>query len=342
MSNPLVSIITPTYNQEKYIGQCIKTVLSQTFTNWEMIVVDDGSTDDTTKIVKKFDDPRIELVTQENKGIYRLSETYNKGLELASGKYIAVLEGDDCWPSKKLEKQIRFLSKSDIVLTFGNCNYIDSIGNVKREVKPMERTTILPQKFALDKLLSGNIVPAVTAMIRKSSLSSIGGFKQLDGCPFVDYPTWLKLCLEGRFCYIDEVLGFWRRHPTQMTQRHNMSLIGSQIALSFYRKLPKETKNELKINGEKIKSRIQYIMAKKMLRTGSQNKAKVGFCKSLMNGDFHLKVKSIIALITYLFHIDFEQLISFWKSQACRKSRLRHFFDKDSFKIGRKNEKSSI
>ena len=106
--DPLVSIITPTYNHEAFIGACIESVLTQTVGDWEMIIVDDGSTDSTATIAKAFakKDDRVRVFSRENVGIFKLAETYNFGLEKASGKIVAVLEGDDVWEPRKLELQI--------------------------------------------------------------------------------------------------------------------------------------------------------------------------------------------------------------------------------------------
>ncbi len=90
VTQPLVSIITPTYNHEKFIGTCIESVLKQTYQNWEMIIIDDGSTDKTGFIVAKYNDNRIRYVKQENVGIWKLKGTYNKALNMSSGNLIAL------------------------------------------------------------------------------------------------------------------------------------------------------------------------------------------------------------------------------------------------------------
>jgi len=99
---PLVSVISPTYNHGRYITDCIESVQNQTYTNWEMIIVDDGSSDNTLETAKALaqQDNRIKVFTQENIGIFRLGETYNFALSKASGKYTAILECDDIWLPK--------------------------------------------------------------------------------------------------------------------------------------------------------------------------------------------------------------------------------------------------
>jgi len=106
MDKILVSIITPTYNHENFIGKCIESVLAQTYQHWEQIIVDDGSDDDTKQTIAKYHDKRIKYIKQENKGIWRLNETYNTALKHSNGEIISILEGYDFWPPDKLEKQL--------------------------------------------------------------------------------------------------------------------------------------------------------------------------------------------------------------------------------------------
>src|SRR5688500_648199 len=91
---PRVSIISPVYNADRYIGACIDSVLAQTFTDWEQIIVDDGSTDQTEAVVRKYNDPRIRYVRLPHRGLPALAESYNVALRDARGALIAVLEGD--------------------------------------------------------------------------------------------------------------------------------------------------------------------------------------------------------------------------------------------------------
>ncbi|WP_232294199.1 glycosyltransferase family 2 protein [Syntrophaceticus schinkii] len=220
-----VSVITPTYNHEKYIGQCIESVLEQTFTNWEMIIIDDGSTDNTQKIISKYRDARIKYIYQKNIGPYRLGETYNKALSLSKGDLIAILEGDDIWPPDKLEKQISVFDDPEIVLSHGNYELV-YLKNGVLNFKPgyvRQINNILnnePVGTSLYGLVDGIVPVAVTIMIRKSALIKIGGFKYADYLPCVDLPTELELSLMGKFKYIPTLLGYFRRHKNSIT--HNL------------------------------------------------------------------------------------------------------------------------
>src|SRR5436190_82102 len=96
--HPLVSIITPTYNHERFIGPCIESLLAQTYENWEQIIIDDGSTDHTADVVRRYSDPRIKYIYQQHRGVESLAHTYNRALKTSHGRLVAILEGDDACP----------------------------------------------------------------------------------------------------------------------------------------------------------------------------------------------------------------------------------------------------
>lgn len=225
MTEPLVSIITPTYNHERFIGECIESVLAQTYANWEMIIVDDGSRDGTWEIVRAYADKdgRIVPFRQENKGIWRLSETYNFALARGRGVLVAVLEGDDLWHARKLSVQVPFHVSGGYVLSFGRANIIDEFGD--------ELTSSLPNVDSCPflfqdgppsisrHLLQSNFIGALTVLIEKQALLEVGGFLQPTYLPLVDYPTFLALAFSsGKIGFIDETLGAWRKSSMQTTR----------------------------------------------------------------------------------------------------------------------------
>ena len=142
MKKGLVSIITPAYNASKYIKETIESVLNQTYDNWELIVINDGSTDDTEKIVNSFKDSRIKLINQENMGV---SAARNRGLSEAQGEFITFLDADDILPPNSLEARVKYLQEnSDIDLIHGlEINFIHP--NINNTYK-------IYDTFALDDL----------------------------------------------------------------------------------------------------------------------------------------------------------------------------------------------
>lgn len=127
MLDGLVSIIMPSWNTEKYIAESIKSVLAQTYTNWELIIVDDCSTDNTDEVIANFCDKRIRyLKNTQNSGA---ALTRNRALREAKGEWIAFLDSDDIWLPEKLEKQIKFMKKNDYVFSYHDFEKIDEVGN---------------------------------------------------------------------------------------------------------------------------------------------------------------------------------------------------------------------
>lgn len=220
---PLVSILAPTFNHEKFISECIESVLNQTVKEWEMIIIDDGSPDSTPDIIRQYHDPRIIYIRKEHKGIGFLGENYNHALEMSHGKFILILEGDDYIPPKRLEIQLPSFNDKEVVLSHGKYAHVC---NGKSVVFPtlFKKDILNNQPFgeAFKAFLGGfNPIGTQSVMIRKSALLEIGGFTQPSYLPLVDYPTWMKLALNGRFEFIPEILGYWRRHPLSITMNRN-------------------------------------------------------------------------------------------------------------------------
>jgi len=179
--SPLVSVITTTYNHENFIGACIQSVLSQIYQDWEQIILDDGSTDGTARIVESYHDPRIRYFKQENLGIEALAHTYNNALRLCRAPVIAILEGDDVWPSDKLSRQLPAFTNSGTVLAFGEVQDIDAEGvAAKTKSRTAERRSRLPLQIlrndpvgsALPYLLTldgQSFIAPATVLLRKAT-----------------------------------------------------------------------------------------------------------------------------------------------------------------------------
>ena len=268
MDEILISIITPTYNHEKYIKTCIESVLAQSYHNWEQIIIDDGSTDNTEKIIKNYKDERIKYIKQKNKGIWRLSETYNKALKYSKGEVIAILEGDDFWPPYKLEKQISSFKDPNVVLIWGNANLVNKNGTVKGYTPKGRKWLKKKSKEDMLKMLFfGNYIPACTVMCRRKDLIKIKGFQEIKKVPYVDHPTWIYLNSLGTFLYLDEVLGFWRQHKTQISSNMPTEIFEStKYSIRCFNE--KYDKSEIKIgindllsyNFDQIKYNLAYLL----------------------------------------------------------------------------------
>lgn len=164
---PLVSVIMPVYNSSRYISEAIKSVLAQTYTNWELIIVDDASTDGTAQIIERFatSQPRIisiKLATNNGPGFCR-----NKATEVAIGDYIAFLDSDDLWMLDKLEVQLDFMIENNCDVSFTSYLHIDETGNsLNKRVRAM---TVLSHK----KQFRNNYIGNLTGMYHAASLGKI-------------------------------------------------------------------------------------------------------------------------------------------------------------------------
>lgn len=220
MKEPLVSIISPTYNHESYIGQCIESVIAQTYPHWEQIIIDDGSSDRTTDIVASYSDSRISLIRQKHQGSYHLKHTYNKALEQARGTLIAILEGDDFWPPNKLKIQINTFKDPDIILSHGMFYRTGPSGKIITQIRYPSNSILCNYPIGtvtMHLLRAGFLSHSSTIIIKRDALTLIGGFQGDITLPFVDTPTLMALGLLGKFAFVKKILGYHRYYRSTIT-----------------------------------------------------------------------------------------------------------------------------
>jgi len=324
---PLVSIITPTYNHEKFIGTCIESVLKQTYQNWEMIIIDDGSTDRTGVVVAKYNDNRIKYIKQENLGIWKLKDTYNKALHRSKGDLVAILEGDDAWPSFKLEEQVKIFEKHDVVLSWGRKNTINDKNEIiSFDIQSLKRFINMSREEIIRNLIIENFMQPCTVMIDKNVLLSIGGFLQDENAPYVDYTTFLELSLKGRFYPLDRVLGYWRKHKSQVTTKQETEVNKAfMVSVDFYEKLDPSLKDSIKFNIDdklifyenKLNDQIA-VSARVSLIEGDWSEALSQYKSLFWKGNFSIKLQSFIGIICAICRKDFE-----WVAVITCKPKLR-------------------
>lgn len=201
-SSPLVSVITPVYNSERFISKTIKSVQVQTFQSWEMVIVDDCSTDNTVSIIQHYQkkDSRIKLIQlSENKGP---AVARNTAINYAVGRYLAFLDGDDQWTPNKLKVQLEFMHKYQIAFSFTKYKIIDENGNDTGNVID------IPNQVNYKELLKDNIIGCLTVML---DTDKIGKVQMIDIRSRQDYVLWLTLLKRGYQAYgIQEVLAKYR------------------------------------------------------------------------------------------------------------------------------------
>lgn len=200
-SLPLVSIITANYNGENYISETINSILAQTYTNWELFIIDDSSDDNSLKIIKDFiqGSEKVHLIANDlNLGA---AKTRNKGIEKAKGKYIAFLDGDDLWKPDKLKKQVRFMENENISFSFTDYDRIDDLGNF------IEVVRLSQSVLSYEDLLEENKIGCLTAVYNQSSLGKVymPNLRKRQ-----DYAMWLKILKYTKAYKLDESLAEYR------------------------------------------------------------------------------------------------------------------------------------
>jgi len=200
MEDELVSIITPTYNCAKFIGRTIDSVLKQTYTNWEMIIVDDASKDNTEEIVLNYKDPRIKYIKLEkNAGP---ANARNKSMQEAKGKYIAFLDSDDIWMPEKLEKQIKFMKVNGYNMT------ATSYEHINEQDEKLNKIVKCKEKVDYNGMLLSCPVGNSTVMY---NVGMLGKFEVPDIKKRNDYALWLKMLKKEKYVYgLDDVLMEYR------------------------------------------------------------------------------------------------------------------------------------
>lgn len=207
--NEKVSVIIPVYNSSQTVGEAIRSVIDQTYSNWEMILVDDGSADQSVSVIKEFQkqDPRIYLIELKKNcgsGVAR-----NEGVRMARGRYIAFLDADDLWKKQKLEKQIRFLKTNRLYVTFSFYEWIDKSGN------PLHTLITAPDPLRYEDLKFGNYIGNLTGIYDSSFFGKviISPLRKRQ-----DWIMWLVILEKVKIAYpVSENLASYRLHENSLS-----------------------------------------------------------------------------------------------------------------------------
>ena len=206
-----VSVVIPTYNRARLVTEALHSVLSQPFDDMEVLVVDDGSTDDTLSALARFTDSRLRVIRQANQGI---SGARNTGVREARGQYIAMLDSDDRWRPNVLPRLVGALdAHPDAVLVYGRAQAMDAYGF---PLPQMKGTAEAFPGQTLRSILYGDFVPIITALIRREALLQAGLFDPDNLAE--DWDMWVRLAPLGQFVFIESTLADFRLHEDQFTR----------------------------------------------------------------------------------------------------------------------------
>jgi glycosyltransferase involved in cell wall biosynthesis len=256
----MVSVIMPAYNSEKTITESIKSVLCQTYKFWELIIINDGSTDNTENLIKSFNDNRIIYIYQNNKGV---SAARNLGLTLSTGSYIGFLDSDDIWESNKLEIQINYFKNNNEISMIHTdfMTFKDSIDHCKYK-KYIEPYNNINTYFY--RLLINDIIVTSSVILKKEVYDKVGLFdNSFYGVEDWDY--WIRVSKNFNISYIDNCLTYYRENEAgiskNLKRQLNQEFLIRRKHLTF--NVPK---NVIKLSEwQYLKKELYYIYTTKNL-----------------------------------------------------------------------------
>ncbi len=210
-----ISVVTASYNYQDYIKEAVQSVLDQTYKDWELIIVDDCSTDNSVEVIKSFKDERIKLfINEKNLG---LKETVKRGIENATGEWVVFLESDDILTPDYIEKKVEIAKKyTDVNLIFNDCEFFGDENRVKkvendlRKTRKVLRNKKYPAKMFYNFYLSNKIFTFSSVMAKRIDLLKINFDTPID--VLLDWWLWIQLSYLGKFYYLPEHLTKWRLH----------------------------------------------------------------------------------------------------------------------------------
>lgn len=222
---PLVTAILPVFNRAESVARAIDSVLSQSWGNLELVIVDDGSADGTVDVIESYRG-RARILRQENGGAYAAR---NLALGYARGEIVAFIDSDDAWLPGKLERQVPLLS-GDVGLVYGDIEIVAKPCDGAQNIGVTGFELVRPHRgLVLDRFVWGNFVPTCSALVRRSALEEIGGFAE-ESRVSTDYLTWFRIARRYPFDYVDAPVTRYTMHAAGISHDLGRSL-AARIAL---------------------------------------------------------------------------------------------------------------
>lgn len=265
MINPKVSVVMSVHNEEKYIKDAVDSILNQTFKEFEFILIDDGSTDNTLNILQSYRDHRIRLILQENLG---LTQALNKGLKLAKGRYIARMDGDDISYPERLDREIKYLDAHTNVGLVGTfIVQMDENGGYLKECRYETKSEEIKKKLWVDCPFCHP-----TVMFRKSCIEKVGCYREKIG-PAEDYDLWFRISEICDVANLSESLHKYRIDPRGVSISRRFDQIRSTLLV---RCLAKERREYGKESLDRLSDKELKVRLEKLLPRNRRNERRVG------------------------------------------------------------------
>jgi glycosyltransferase involved in cell wall biosynthesis len=286
ISNELVSIVIPSYNHGHLIFRALKSVIDQTHSNWEIIIIDNNSEDNTDEVLNDFKDSRIRIFKISNNGNIAVSR--NMGIKNAKGEWVAFLDSDDWWYPNKLEECLKLIDKKTALIY----HKLKIIREKKSILEPhVLRSRKLRKPIFVELMSNGNVIPNSSVMVRRSLLLEINCINEdpsMIGCE--DYNAWLRIAqLSDEFIYIPKILGCYLLHTNGLS-RKDMALPTRQATTGF-----KHLLNSVQL--KKYESSIRYMKAGISYKAGNYVDAMENLKYCLSNASSRIRKRSAIMII---------------------------------------------
>ena len=283
---PMFSVVIPTFNRASLLSIAIESVLAQSISDWELIIVDNHSNDQTQALIEQIDDDRIKFFKVQNFG--SISKSRNLGITRALGEWIAFLDSDDWWASNKLEVCLSNINE--------NVDFI--YHDLEVESQPFFRRNLvcrqLKSPIFVDLMLNGNPIAASSVVARKSLFNQINGMDEsIEMVTTADFNTWLKMSLiSENFIRIPKFLGHYRFHDNNLS---NDQILGANL-LAISEFLP----NLSKAKQRRAISNLKFTQARVNFLSKNFNEVNSYLAASILSSRFEHKIKSIYMFVYVL------------------------------------------
>lgn len=217
---PLVSVVIPTYNRANFLGRAIQSVLDQTYTNWEVIVIDNHSDDDTDTVMSRFMDSRISYLKIHNEGVISISR--NLGIQVAKGELIAFLDSDDWWDTNKLAMQVPLFEDKEVGLVYANFWLVDERKG-KNKFAKVAHHGILPEGKVVNQLLEEYVIGMLTMVLRRRAIE---GFDEVFDTRYhiiSDFDLAIRLAVDWKLACVQKPVASYLFHG------NNLSILKASI-----------------------------------------------------------------------------------------------------------------
>lgn len=215
----IVSVIVPAYNHELYIKESIESIINQDYKNIELIILNDGSKDDTLKIIKELENKckerfvSFQIIDKQNEGV---SKTLNRGIELSRGEYLTFMASDDKMAEGRITKQLNFMKRNNCKISCGNSKIIlDNIVTDDIVITEDLKKQYLSNQF--ENMIVNYFISTPTIMIQKKIINEYGGFSE--DLKIEDWPLYCEISKKYHIDFIDDILCYYRLHGTNTTNR---------------------------------------------------------------------------------------------------------------------------